>query len=269
MEFAITSIKTTTQPVVSFDGYDTLYKQVGEMVDTMKTIEVTEDTLQTNKKLVATVRKNFDELDKQRKSLKKELLTPYEEIDTKTKALKQLIDEGDNAIRKQIRELEDKQRKLKADEVKQEIGEFLKDYHMPDWLTIDNVYKNEWSNKSTPRKKITEMIVNTLDNIKSDITYIRESDLNQSEKSEVINIYRNNGLRVIAAMNIFNAHKKEVEKITVSENELDEEIQVVVTNQKPAVSEPVKEIHKIIVFNQSDLNELIKHCITKNIDFES
>lgn len=69
-EFSIIAIQAL-QGTVVFKNYDEILKQAEALNEQLTTVVVTEDTIQTNKKLVASVRKRVNELEQERVRLKK------------------------------------------------------------------------------------------------------------------------------------------------------------------------------------------------------
>ena len=93
MEFEI-AIKTNGVQSIEFADYEKILDDAQRLADKMKEQEVTEETIKENKKLVATINKRIRELDTQRKLVKSEIMTPYEELNEKIQTLKDVLKEG-------------------------------------------------------------------------------------------------------------------------------------------------------------------------------
>lgn len=100
---------------ISFINAEKILNDAQKLVDDLKTVIVTEDTITTNKKLVANVRKKAEELERIRKDVKNELLKPYVEFETKVKEIVNTVKEGEQIVRNQLDDFEKERRdKLEA-----------------------------------------------------------------------------------------------------------------------------------------------------------
>ena len=76
---------------------------------------------------LATLRKIRKALDDRRKEIKKEWMGPYEEFESKTKELLQLIDEPISLIDAQIKEMEERRKAARRKEIEEFFGDIASD----------------------------------------------------------------------------------------------------------------------------------------------
>lgn len=96
--------------IIDFESKKEQLKQISEK---LKTIQISEENIAANKKLLAKVRKAVREIDNYRKNKKREALKPYNHLAEQIKELKEIIEEGDQALDIQIKEIEEKNREDK------------------------------------------------------------------------------------------------------------------------------------------------------------
>ncbi|MRA94252.1 DUF1351 domain-containing protein, partial [Bacillus thuringiensis] len=83
--------------------YDKLLEDVTRLADEMKRTVVTEDSIKHYKKLLAQTRREFKQVDDERKRVKREIMAPYEELNNQVKTLQNILKEGERALDSQIK----------------------------------------------------------------------------------------------------------------------------------------------------------------------
>ncbi|MRC01695.1 DUF1351 domain-containing protein, partial [Bacillus thuringiensis] len=83
---------------VDFPEYDKLLEDVTRLADEMKRTVVTEDSIKHYKKLLAQTRREFKQVDDERKRVKREIMAPYEELNNQVKTLQNILKEGERAL---------------------------------------------------------------------------------------------------------------------------------------------------------------------------
>ena len=266
MDFEITKVELTQQPTIEMTGYDELLTQVEGLAEQMKTVEVTEDTLQGSKKLVSEVKKQYDILDSQRKAVKKQLMKPYEEIDLKMKQLKKVLDSGETAVRSQIKELEQKQRSLKEVEVKALFDEMFIHYKLPSIFTFEMFLESKHLNKTYSMSKVkTDMKVWFI-NIKNDIQMFRDVADEINHVANMVQEYAHNGLQASQAISTYKQARNDFKRL---KNELGSSKKVSISIKPQHSEKGIRKRFHLAVYGQSDLNKLVQFCNKNNIDFEA
>ncbi|MRB67671.1 DUF1351 domain-containing protein, partial [Bacillus thuringiensis] len=78
---------------------------------------VTEDSIKHYKKLLAQTRREFKQVDDERKRVKREIMAPYEELNNQVKTLQNILKEGERAFDSQIKAFRDREREEKWEEI--------------------------------------------------------------------------------------------------------------------------------------------------------
>lgn len=112
------SIQTNGKQEIQFLGYEKTLNDVRRLSERMKTQEVTEENAIENKKLLAEVRKEIKKLDAERMAVKREIMTPYDELNEKIKLLKEVLFEGEEHINAQIKEITTRQQEERKLQIK-------------------------------------------------------------------------------------------------------------------------------------------------------
>ena len=122
---------------IIFNNSEEILKSAEKLNEQLVNVVVTDETIKTSKKLVAEVRKQANQIDQSRKDLKSELMKPYLEFEKTVKVILQTVSEGEDIIRKQVRELEDKEREEKSDYLFDMIGKRIRHYPLINRYDID------------------------------------------------------------------------------------------------------------------------------------
>lgn len=266
MNFAIANVEMTQTPIIKMEGYETLLSQVEGLAEEMKKVEVTEENIKGSKKLVAQVKQQYDQLDRQRKEVKKQLLKPYEEIDVKMKELKKVLDSGENGVREQIKQLEEQQRQEKRKVIYDLFTELFEHYKIPSIFSFELFLETKHLNKSYSMAKIENDIKVWFLNIQHDIEMFSVVADEEIHVANIVQEYAKNGLQANQAIVTYKNNRIAFNRLR---NELGR-------NQKPTVS--IKPQHSdkaprktftLAVYSPNDLNKLIKFANENNIDFSA
>lgn len=266
MDFEITKVELTQQPTIEMSGYDELLNQVEGLAEHMRTVEVTEDTLQGSKKLVSEVKKQYDVLDRQRKDVKKQLLKPYEEIDLKMKKLKGVLDSGESSVREQIKELEQQQRTLKEVEVKALFDEMFTHYKIPTLFTFEMFLESKHLNKTYSIGRVRTDMKVWFTNIKNDIQMFRDVADEINHVANMVQEYSQNGLQASQAISTYKQARNDFKRL---KNELGSSKKVSISIKPQHSEKGIRKTFNLAVFSQSDLNKLVQFCNKNKIDFEA
>ena len=120
---------------------------------------------------LATLRKIRKALDDRRKEIKKEWMGPYEEFESKTKELLQLIDEPISLIDAQIKEMEEQRKAARRKEIEEFFGDIASD--LLEYVSLDQIYDSHWENASTSTKAWKTDLTGQVSRIRNDIEVIK------------------------------------------------------------------------------------------------
>lgn len=267
MEQFEVSVEVSQMPSLEIKGFEDLENQVKELVESMKEVEVTEDNIKGSKKLVASVKAQYDVLDTRRKQVKNELLKPYEELNTQLKLLKEKLDEGDTAVRDQIRQLEQKAKEARKLVLADEFEKWLPYYELPVGIVFDSVLESQWLNKSVSEKRSIEALRTKLEKMANDLNFIDTMIEDLEEKAQAKAEWMNNGYNAQLAIKGWKERSKQVEELLKQEQE---------KNDKPKISiaptqlkkKPSEEFKRFLVYGSEDSHEVVKFMLDNNIQFK-
>lgn len=171
-------------------GYDDLMRQVNKLGEYLVNVEVTEDNLQENKKLVAQVRKSYETLNKNRIAFKKNYLLPLDNLEQQVKELSSRVKSYEATVRVQISELEEREREQKEEQIKEIFNKRLRAYGSEEIFRYEDFFERRFLNKSLSINKVEELMVEWLENRKQDLNALTDyaESIPQSEE-EIISRY--------------------------------------------------------------------------------
>lgn len=256
------SIQSSGKQEIQFLGYDKTLEDVRRLVAEMEQQEVTKENIQTSKKLIASINKQIKELDKERMAVKREIMTPYDELNEKIKLLKSELNKGVTHINAQIKEItvrEQEQRKL---QIKDLFKKYQKSYNAPQWLTFDKfIAKNPTlvTNKATSAKKIRESVVSYFETFKTDYEQLKETYPDKDDRSAILIAYSKNGFNMQEAIldyasMIAEKERLEKEQARVRETKVPDIVIITGNEQKQETPKPVEYV--TIKIKKEDLNKL-------------
>lgn len=239
-----------TQGKVKFPKYEATLKSAQKLNEALSNVTVTEDTIKTNKKLVAEVRKEADKLDDARKKVKSEINEPYVEFEKLVKEIVNTVKQGEDLIRQQVREFEEKERQEKYDQLLEIINLRLNHYTLIQQanIDIDLILEPRLLNKSVSMNKAEEQIVEKLENINQSIKSLQTME----HASELVYEYSNN-LDMNKAITTVNNRHKALEQMET---------------QKPAPKVSASKTYTITVFDSEDYIKLTQFMNENNITYK-
>lgn len=204
-ELATTNIDFKQKAVFVVNGMDKLKQDVEKLVREMKTVVVTEDSIQTNKKLLSAIRNQFGAIDEERKELKRKLLVDYELLAGEIKDVENILSEGERYMKQQVKAFEDAQLAQRTSEVEDLYKHYAQAYRAPSWLSFSDFYirNKRVTNKSVSKKFIRESIIEWFEGYKNATEAINSySDIDMTRKA-LIALYREQGFSVDKAIETY------------------------------------------------------------------
>lgn len=149
---------------ITIDNYEKLQAAIQEYADRYSNLIVTPETEKSSKQTRSELRRVYRALDDRRKEIKKDYIKPYKDFEAHVKLLEETLQTAIDPIDQALKDLTERERRAKQDEVKALIAQMAPNYHVnADEVEIDPT----WLNKSTSRAKI-------LDGIAGDMTIIKQ-----------------------------------------------------------------------------------------------
>lgn len=172
---------------IDFKDYEELKNQVTELAENIKNIVVNEENIKQSKKLLAQVNKSVKKLNDERISIKKQLAEPYEEFNSQIKEIENIVKNADNFVRSQVRELEERERDAKKEELKLIWHKRIKAYNYAKIVDFEDWITNKHLNKSMSTNKCEEDMTDYLEKIENDVKTLS----NMEHSDELIIEYKN------------------------------------------------------------------------------
>lgn len=146
-------------------NHEELKNEIAAKMQDYKTLVFTEETIKDAKVDRANLRKLKDAIEDERKRIKKLCNEPYLAFEKKVKEITSLIDEPIQIIDAQIKEVEEK----KKAEKREQIEEIFNQYDFGFELPLEKIFSDKWLNASTSLKSITDEIEAYWHDIKQDL----------------------------------------------------------------------------------------------------
>lgn len=262
MDFELQIVKHN-QVSIEFTGYDKVLEDVKRLAESMKTQEVTEENVKENKKLLTAVRKEIKKLDAERLAVKREIMTPYDELNEKINILKKVLGEGEQHINEQVKAITLKEQEERKDKIHELFTKYQTSYNAPLWLTFDKfINKNPTliTNKATSDKKIRESVVSYFETFKQDYSRLKEEFTDKDERSAILISYSKNGFNMDEAIMDYTtmiAEKERLEKeqARVKETKVPDIVILTGNEEKQELQKPVEK-YVTIKIKESDLKKL-------------
>lgn len=166
-------VQIEVQPgIVKFDGFEKLKQEALQLAEMIEQVEVTDENIQTSKKLLAAVNKRTKEIEDRRIAIKKEILEPYDKFEKQVKEIISIVKEANDVVRQQVRELEEREREEKRQKIKEIFDKRIKHYSFGDVFTFDHFITPKHLNKSVSIKSVEEQMVEWLEKKDQDMKVI-------------------------------------------------------------------------------------------------
>lgn len=183
---------TTTQGKVIFQDYDNILEEAQNLANHVKQVNVTEENIKESKRLVAQMNNRVKEINDTRKEVKKTILQPYNEFETQVKTIEGVINDAVNHVRVQERELTEKERNDKKQEIAKLFDMRIQHYDFESVMGFAEFIENKHMNKSYSMAKVEQDLVQWLEKVRRDLAMIdRHAEKYPEDRDELIVEYQN------------------------------------------------------------------------------
>ena len=219
------------QPVIVFKDYSKLLSEATLIAEKLNEMEVNEDNIKEQKKLLAKVNKAVKELNSRRIVIKKEILEPYEMFNSQVKEIEAVIKEADTRLRSQVREIEEAERVEKKKRIHEIWDLRMQQYDLAKMIEFEDWIQQSHLNKSMSMNKVEDEMVIFLEAVEKDLGVI--NSMNNSK--EIMTEYLNT-LSIAEAIEIVNsrikAQEKQAEMLEKIGVETDKKYMFILNNEK-------------------------------------
>lgn len=171
--------------LIVFDDYETLKIRAQEARDYLMKLDVSQESEQECKRTVAAARKITDQLNQKKISVKKAVLEPYNDFETKVKEIMAIVTEGENMARDKLKVIDDQRREEKKEELRKIWNARYLSFECGQYLTFENFLTDQHLNKTVPISDVEKDMVQFLVDKSADIHYLSQKPL----KDEYIEEY--------------------------------------------------------------------------------
>ena len=169
-------LSATIEPILDYKAAsiqlknaDILKDYVKKQIDRYRDLLITDETLTEAKKSRADLNKLNKALSSQRTAIKKEILKPFAQIESVLRKLETDTKQASGSIDQGVKQLEDRQRQAREDNLKAYLAELIVKY--PYLQTIEVKIPEDWTNKTNFTKSmglsvgLTRTIADTLNSL--------------------------------------------------------------------------------------------------------
>ena len=171
--------------LIIFDDYETFKIRAQEARDYLMRLDVSPESEQECKRTVAAARKITDQLNQKKISVKKAVLEPYNDFETKVKEIIAIVTEGENVARDKLKAIDDQRREEKKEELRKIWNARYLSFECGHYLTFENFLTDQHLNKTVPISDVEKDMVQFLVDKSADIHYLSQKPL----KDEYIEEY--------------------------------------------------------------------------------
>ena len=271
MEFELSTIDIQLTPAqITFSSAGAILESAEKLNQQLATVSVNEENIKESKRLVASVRKRANEIDQVRKDIKRDILKPYIEFESVVKEILNTVEEGENMVRSQVRELEEREREEKGDYLYEVVNKRLRHYPLIVKYEVspDEFILPQYLNKTFSLDKAELGITMKLESVEDDLAVLHDLE----DSSELIIDYLTH-FSVSKSLSNVASRKKQLEEIERRKQELHKEASHKEATQKQTAQEGSKSTEQsereyvIKVFSSDDYIKLLEYMTSEDIKF--
>ena len=170
---------------VNIVNFEQLKAELTERLKHYQGLVVTEDAIKDAKKDRAALNKLVAAIEDKRKSVKKEVMAPYDSFEKKVKELVALIQDPINLIDGQVKEFEEIQKREKHSAISAHYNDGVGD--LSELIALERVIPEKWANAGMALKDVCEDVDAKLLKIRNDLKIIRAT--NTQYEQAMIDVY--------------------------------------------------------------------------------
>ena len=274
-------VKEFSLPKVIEFNYEELKDVITAKTEYYKTLVYNDNQIKDAKSDRAELNKFKKALNDERLRREKEYLEPFQDFKSKVNELISIIDEPVAVIDKQIKEYEDQQKKNKKEEITQYFNEGLSDDLTtipPEWLKLEQIFKDQWLNKSYSMAGIKDEIRERVTEIKNNLATLTELPEFGFEATEVYKSTLDINRAINEARRMADIQKAKEEALKAKEAEKaknEAETKPIIEDTKPEQADPVQQAKPLrgwvnfsAYINLEEAKALKEFFVSHNIEFK-
>lgn len=217
-------IVVSQQPGTITTNFAEIKESLVVQMQVYKELEVTEANKAERKKDIASLRKMQKAISDEKSKVRIVCLKPYGEFSNPADELSEIINEAIVIIDNQVKELEEKQRLTKQEDIKTAFCDIMANYPtLCNEIGITEIYDNRWENATATIKSVKDEMTAKLNTIRDNVALI--SSMISEKKDEALKLFWGD-LDVAKAMQMINryeAQKREIEARMIEQQRKDKE----------------------------------------------
>lgn len=151
-------------------NFEELKQEITEKVNDYMNLVYSDDQIKQAKKDRANLRKFVSVLENKRKEIKKQLMIPYSDFESKEKELVSIVNKAVENIDIQVKGYEEAQRNERLTKVKEIYKKCIGDLNR--LIPFEKIFKESWLNVSTTQKSIKEEISGIYEKVDKELKLI-------------------------------------------------------------------------------------------------
>ena len=175
--------------LIRFDEYQLYRQRAEEARDYLLTLDVSPESEQECKRIVATARKISDQLNQEKIRIKKEVLSPYMDFEDKVKEIIGIITEGENVARDKLKAIDDQRREEKKEAIRQIWDARARWFSNCEYLTFDMFLQDRHLNKTVPISDVEKEMVQFLQEKGDNIRFLSQKPLKDEYIAEYLECF--------------------------------------------------------------------------------
>lgn len=177
IQFEVITDLTVMNPQHIETNFDEVRDWLAKVTEPYTKMVVTEDAISDAKKNLAALRKVKDQIEVQRKAVKKEWMKPYEEFERdKAKVLTGILDEAIANIDGQVKDYDARRKEQKLQELKDYFDQEASRYRVEEYLEWNLIRNPKWANAGFSVEDAENEISERIINAARDVDYITGTD---------------------------------------------------------------------------------------------
>ena len=203
-------------PIIKYK-LEQLSVEIKEKVENANKLVVNEDTVKEVKQVRASLTKEFNELESQRKQVKQAIMSKYDEFEEIYKEnVSNLYKQADQELKTKIDNVESSLKEEKRNELYDFAMEYFTANNLQDVVTFDDIGLNITLSASV--KSLKEQVINFCEKIKQDLELIKMEEY----RDEIFYEYKRNHNFAECKRLVLDRHK-EIDKIVEETKELEKQ----------------------------------------------
>lgn len=173
---------------IDFRNFSDLLSQATQLADWLSQVQLNEENAKEGKKLVAKVRKKVDELKKYRLEIQRAYNRPMQDFTDRINTISDVVSQGEETVRRQLRELEEIRRDQKEAEIKEIWDKRARQYPCCGFDDGDytRFMQPKYLNKTCSIHTVENEMVAFFEAARKDLEFIERMDIGDGETAHEV-----------------------------------------------------------------------------------